>query len=165
LHQTIGAPHDPLHPLAPLALLSHASVFVPMTASTRVSPKSLANLTRRWEAGESGNPAGRPPALVDIAALARVHGPKCIEVAAKLLDSDDERIRLAAVIALLDRGFGKPPQSVTDATTGEKVTFLHLIAARSISDQINGDRVFEAEHTDVDTAPNAPSNLLEPALE
>jgi hypothetical protein len=81
------------------------------------------------------------------------------------MEDPDPKIRLAAVIALWDRGFGKPAQTVTDATTGEKVTFLHLIAARSISDQINGDRVFEAEHTDVDTAPNTPPNLLEPALE
>jgi hypothetical protein len=81
------------------------------------------------------------------------------------MEDPDPKIRLAAVIALWDRGFGKPPQSVTDATTGERVTFLHLIAARSISDQINGDRVFEAEHTDVDTAPGTPPNLLEPALE
>jgi hypothetical protein len=63
--------------------------------------------------GQSGNPKGRPKAPVDIAALARVHGPKCIEIAVELLASSDERIRLAAVTALLERGYGKPAQPLS----------------------------------------------------
>lgn len=97
--------------------------------------------------------------------LARDHTPQAIDRLARALEDPDSRVAVAAAGMLLDRGWGKPAQSVTDATTGEKVTFLHLVAARSISDQINGDRVFEAEHTDVDTASGAPPNLLEPALE
>jgi hypothetical protein len=123
--------------------------------------RSLANL-RPWKPGQSGNRTGRP---VGLEAICREHTQKSVDVLVAALSDDDARIRVTAAGMLLDRGWGKPSQSVTDATTGEKVTFLHLVAARSISDQINGDRVFEAEHTDVDTAPNAPPNLLEPALE
>ena len=66
-----------------------------------------------WKPGQSGNPAGRPKPEVDIAALARKHGPRCIEVAARLLASKDEKMRLAAAIALLDRGWGRPAQAIT----------------------------------------------------
>jgi hypothetical protein len=126
--------------------------------------KSLANL-QVWQPGKSGNPNGRPPAPVDIAALCRVHGPRGVEVAAELMEDPDPKVRLAAVVALWDRGFGKPPQTVTDATTGETITLMHLTAARAISEQINGNRVIDVENTDVDTAPKQPPNLLEPALE
>jgi hypothetical protein len=81
------------------------------------------------------------------------------------MEDPDPRIRLAAVIALWDRGFGKPPQTVTDATTGETITLMHLTAARAISEQINGNRVIDVEDTNVDTQPKQPPNLLEPALE
>ena len=81
-----------------------------------------------WKPGQSGNPKGRAPSPVDIAALAREHGPRCIEVAADLLDSDDERIRLAAATALLDRGFGKPVQTLS-GEDGAPLTIVlrHLV--------------------------------------
>jgi hypothetical protein len=92
-----------------------------------------------WRKGISGNPRGRPPASVDIAALARQYGPRCIEVAAELLDDPDSRVRLAALVALLDRGFGRPAQVVT-SPDGASAIHLHLTAATSISATI-----FEAQ--------------------
>jgi hypothetical protein len=87
-----------------------------------------------WRAGQSGNPAGRPKGEVDIAALARKHGPRCIEVAARLLSSKDEKMRLAAATALLDRGFGRPKQEIE--TNGNATIELHLVAARVISGEL-----------------------------
>lgn len=87
-----------------------------------------------WRPGQSGNPQGRAPALVDIAALARKHGPRCIEVAAALLKDADPKIRLAASMALLDRGFGRPQQRI-ETSQGDSLT-LHLIAAQAISGQL-----------------------------
>jgi len=84
-----------------------------------------------WKPGQSGNPKGRPKPDVDIAALAREHGPKCIEVVVKILGSDDEKLRLAAAIALLDRGFGRPKQEM-DINSNSTIE-LHLVAARAIS--------------------------------
>ena len=78
---------------------------------------------RPWRAGQSGNPQGRPPAPVDIAAMAREHGPKCISVVAKLLEDPDAKIRLAAATALLDRGYGRPAQAVTAADDATSITF------------------------------------------
>jgi hypothetical protein len=140
----------------------------PFSAASARTERSLANL-RPWTKGRSGNPKGRPPAAVDIAALARVHGPRCIEVAAELLEDPDPRIRLAALVALLDRGFGRPAQTVMAADNALSLQFQHLVAARAVSDALHG-----APHTlpaeiegTVEQAAEAdePPDLLTPALE
>jgi hypothetical protein len=61
-----------------------------------VRPGPAVRGPQTWPRGTS---AGRPPAPVDIAALAREHGPECIEVAAKLFDDPDPKMRLAACLA------------------------------------------------------------------
>ena len=84
-----------------------------------------------WEPGRSGNPSGRAKTEIDIAAMARVHGPRCIKVVVDLLSSEDEKMRLSAAIALLDRGFGRPKQEM-DINSNSTIE-LHLVAARAIS--------------------------------
>lgn len=76
------------------------------------STESARVVGRPFVKGQSGNPNGRPKAPVDIAALARVHGPQCVAVVVDLLASTDERIRLAAATVLIERGFGKPVQPI-----------------------------------------------------
>ena len=44
--------------------------------------------------------------------LARTKGPEAIRKLVKLLNSDNEKIVLGAATALLDRGFGKPAQTI-----------------------------------------------------
>jgi hypothetical protein len=98
----------------------------------RIVPKGRGGLRNSsWKPGRSGNPGGRPKNPVDIAALAREHGPKCVQVVVRLLASDDEKIRLAAAVALLDRGFGRPKQEM-DINSNSTIE-LHLVAARAIS--------------------------------
>ena len=66
-----------------------------------------------WEKGKSGNPGGRPKEDAEVKKLARGYGKKAIEKLAALLDSEDPRIQVSAAQAILDRGFGKPAQSMT----------------------------------------------------
>lgn len=68
---------------------------------------------RRFERGRSGNPGGRPKVAQEVRDLARQHGAAAVEALAKILhDSPSEKSRIAAAVALLDRGYGKPPQEI-----------------------------------------------------
>lgn len=90
------------------------SATTQITGEGRITPQGRGGLRNSsWRPGQSGNPKGRPKPEVDIAALAREHGPRCIAVVAKLLSDNDHKIRLAAAIALLDRGWGRPSQAIT----------------------------------------------------
>jgi hypothetical protein len=64
-----------------------------------------------WVKGVSGNPSGRPRVVADIQELARQHGPDAILTLVEALK--DPKHKVAAAIALLDRGYGKPVQSLT----------------------------------------------------
>ena len=66
-----------------------------------------------FKPGQSGNPGGRPKG---IAAKAREHTDKCIEVLADALQSDEARTRIAAAHELLDRGYGKAIAMSADVT-------------------------------------------------
>ena len=59
------------------------------------------------------NPGGRPKVVKEVAELARQYGPQAIEKMIHLMqNAADERTQLAAAQALLDRGYGKPQQSM-----------------------------------------------------
>ena len=62
--------------------------------------------------GQSGNPGGRPKENAEIKALAREHGPQAITKLAELMGGSDPRVSVAAAQALLDRGYGKPTQTI-----------------------------------------------------
>jgi hypothetical protein len=85
-------------------------------AKTRTS-FSRSNLSpRAFKPGQSGNPAGRKPLIDDIHALARQHAPAAIEALVAALRDPDRAI--PAAIALLDRGYGKPPVAVFAQVNG-----------------------------------------------
>lgn len=64
--------------------------------------------------GQSGNPGGRPKAVMPdgrtLSEAARGHSPKALQVLVDALDDPDTAF--AAAKELLDRGFGKAPQSL-----------------------------------------------------
>ena len=64
-----------------------------------------------FKPGESGNPGGRPKEVAEVKELARSHGPEAIEKLAAVMRSDNTKAAVAAAIALLDRGYGKPVQA------------------------------------------------------
>jgi HEAT repeat protein len=68
---------------------------------------------KKFEPGKSGNPGGRPKG---IAAKAREHGDKALQVLADALLDDDAKTRIAAARELLDRGYGKPVTMTADVT-------------------------------------------------
>jgi hypothetical protein len=65
--------------------------------------------------GQSGNPSGRPKAWGDVADMAKQHTPMAISALARIA-SDREAppsAIVAASVALLDRGWGRPAQAIT----------------------------------------------------
>ena len=65
--------------------------------------------------GKSGNPSGRPKSAFDIQALAREHTAEAID--ALVLALSFPKTAVSAAVALLDRGYGKPLQTVQSETT------------------------------------------------
>lgn len=75
----------------------------------------------RWKPGQSGNPrgrvAGRPPKWFNqprvVRDLAREHTKEAIETLVQAMrTSKDMKVRCAAAVALLDRGWGKPIETL-----------------------------------------------------
>jgi hypothetical protein len=72
---------------------------------------------RPFRKGASGNPGGRPKELREVVDLARSHGPEAIETLAEIMTNPESppAARVAGANAILDRGHGKPKETV-DAT-------------------------------------------------
>lgn len=66
-----------------------------------------------WAKGVSGNPGGRPKG---IAAKAREHTDKALEVLVEGMADEDPRVRVTAAKEVLDRGWGKPLAMTADVT-------------------------------------------------
>lgn len=80
--------------------------------------------------GQSGNPSGRPKVDFEVRQLAREYGREAIEKLAAIMRGDNPSLARAACEALLDRGFGKPVQSVgldPDSVPIQKIT-VQLVA-------------------------------------
>lgn len=69
---------------------------------------------RRFEPGRSGNPRGRPKRDLEVAELARMHTVGAIDILAEIMAdrSAPPTARVCAATALLDRGWGRAPQSL-----------------------------------------------------
>ena len=64
-----------------------------------------------WQKGQSGNPGGRPVGCGEIRQLARAHTNTALETLLEVAKSGkSESARVAAAVALLDRGWGRPTQ-------------------------------------------------------
>ena len=78
----------------------------------------------RFKPGQSGNPGGRPKALLEVVELARSHTVTAIMTLARI--AADEAAPAAAQVAasnsLLERGWGKAVQPITGEEGGPIIT-------------------------------------------
>lgn len=91
--------------------------------------RSLANL-KPFVKGRSGNPSGRAKKDIDLAALAQQHARKAIETLVDVMGSETATpaARVAAASEILDRGFGRAPQSIDmNATIGISDAFEEFV--------------------------------------
>jgi hypothetical protein len=70
---------------------------------------------RPFQKGISGNPGGRPKVLGDVQELARQQSPEAINTLVAIMQNEKAppAARVAAANALLDRGYGKPTQPIS----------------------------------------------------
>jgi hypothetical protein len=75
--------------------------------------------------GQSGNPGGRPRIIGDVIELAREHTPAAIGRLASIVGDDaaPPAAQVAASIALLERGWGRPVQPI-DADVNMRATYV-----------------------------------------
>ena len=74
---------------------------------------------RPFPKGVSGNPGGRPKVLGDVQELARQQSPDAINTLVAIMQNEKAppAARVAAANSLLDRGYGKPTQPISQTLT------------------------------------------------
>jgi hypothetical protein len=77
-------------------------------------PRSPAQLAKQFKKGVSGNPGGKPRVLKNVQDLARQYTVPAIEALAEIVRNKKAppAARVAAANVLLDRGYGRAPQSL-----------------------------------------------------
>lgn len=72
--------------------------------------------------GKTGNPSGRPKRTaeeLDLIAACKARTPEALDVIASImLRGENERNRLSAAVAIIERGYGKSVQSVEHSGAG-----------------------------------------------
>src|SRR5262245_9861086 len=78
-----------------------------------------------FKKGQSGNPGGRPKVVAEVKELARAHTAEAIQTLVSIMNNPKSvaAARVSAANALLDRGYGKPPQYVT----GQNAHYFALV--------------------------------------
>lgn len=94
----------------------------------------------QWTKGTSGNPGGRPRVAADVRAALEALTPRAVEVLAALLGSEDERIRIRAAEAVLNRTM--PPVMAEVAADGavDTVDFVPAFLPANETDRASPTR-------------------------
>jgi len=112
----------------------------------------------RWQKGQSGNPGGRPKVIGDLQEQARQWAPEALEALREVATSKDAppSARVSAAVALLDRGYGKPAQSIDAKVSNEPSTAqLHLQALKELADRAKEHKAArDAQDKMIDVTPS-----------
>lgn len=114
---------------------------------------NTAGAATRWQAGKSGNPGGLPPVIRAVRLLAAERAPRAVQRLAELMESADDRIALAAAVALLDRA-GVTPLEI-QVQLGSRMPLL--------DDELVVPEMDEAEVRRLAATPATASRELPPA--
>ena len=119
---------------------------------------TAASPSTRWRKGQSGNPGGRPKVIGDLQEQARQWAPEALEALREIAASRDAppSARVSAAVALLDRGYGKPAQSIDAKVSNEpSMAQLHLQALKELAERAKEQKAArEAEEKMIDVTPS-----------
>ena len=88
-----------------------------------------------FQRGRSGNPGGRPKLPAEMREMFRAKAPQALEVLTRCLQSDDDRIAMMAAQAILDRGYGRPTQSIDANINDNPVRYIVELPKKSATTQ------------------------------
>jgi hypothetical protein len=81
--------------------------------------QGMRNIDGTFRPGYSGNPGGRPAVVSELQKLARAQTPAALATLIDMMSDacNPPSARVAAALALLDRGYGKPTNAVLIQST------------------------------------------------
>jgi hypothetical protein len=83
---------------------------------------------RPFPKGTSGNPGGMPKEVAEARRALMVHLPTAVKVFGELLQSTDQKTRLAAAAEVADRTMGKPKPMDIDTDAAVRATLSEVFA-------------------------------------
>jgi hypothetical protein len=98
----------------------------------------------QFRPGQSGNPGGRPKGERSVREIAQQHTAESMETLVHVMRTGKNSERVQAATALLDRGWGKPTQSVE--MSGSNATLVDLLVS------LNNSHAADTATTDSGTA-------------
>ena len=104
-----------------------------MTESATPVPAPIRNQLGRFAPGASGNPGGREGLPSELRERLEAGAPAAVERLIELIQSDDERIALAASETLLARLYGRPAQNTETKTEAGSIQQAHLQALQDLA--------------------------------
>lgn len=100
-----------------------------------------------WKKGQSGNPGGRRKQDYRIKDLAQQYTDEALATLRSIMKkSVDDRARVAAANAILDRGYGKPAQSVDITNSDGSMSQAWLAAMKSVDNEAETASEAHATH-------------------
>jgi hypothetical protein len=90
----------------------------------------------QFRPGQSGNPGGRPKGERSVREIAQQHTTAAMETLVHVMRTGKNSERVQAATTLLDRGWGKPNQSIE--MTRPQLSLVDLLASLNTSSAVNG---------------------------
>ena len=125
--------------------MTPGAIFREMSSPENTADHVARSPSGRWAPGQSPNPGGRPKVAGAVRELARQHTETAINVLVEICEHGQSEVaRIAAAVALLDRGWGKPTIAVEVQEPGPDLGALILEAHHRATELLAAPMAIEA---------------------